>query len=153
MHTTLTLNTADPRVRHACRMITLHRLSLFDSTSLIPGYLRENQLSTYAARLTSSKSICINSARCILGVFQDLGQNRPSCRLLSCHAFLTAIFVLAVQTYKHATTWQAMNIGCEHRTDSINCAAPQVSLRFVLYFVGICRLSNAICKATPCSPL
>lgn len=112
--------------------IILHRLALFDNVGAITACLADPTFQPYVSRLSASKSICVNAARSILGVQDVLQKQYPSCRHWSLHCVLTAIFVIAIQTYKHPASWQAnsdLQVGmtrffgrpCVPRSESADC--------------------------------
>lgn len=85
-------------------LITLHRLSLFDESTLIQPYLSEPSLRPYLARLRSSGSICAQAARATLTTFERLANKFPADRMWTVHAVTSAIFVLALRIWKNPTS-------------------------------------------------
>lgn len=74
------------------RLITLHRLSLFDEGKLVLPMLNAPVLQPYAPRLRASATICVSAARGMLSILERLSRIRESDRNWTSHCALTVNF-------------------------------------------------------------
>lgn len=95
------------RLTCARRLITIHRLGLFDELTAVFPNLDHPSLAPYVNRLRASAGTCTSAARGILSSLEALSINDGANRTWTCHCIITAIFVIAIRVYKDSSTWQA----------------------------------------------
>lgn len=86
------------------RLMTLHRLSLFDEGTLITPHLSDPSLKPYLGRLRASGSICAQAARAVLTTFERLAHQFPADKMWTVHIVLSAILVLSLRIWRNPTS-------------------------------------------------
>ncbi len=91
------------------RVITLNRLSLFDTNRLVLPNLSHPRLQLYADCLASGENTCTQSARAILISIDTSKRTCQQWNYWTLNSVTAAVFALYIHTWKNASTWQAQS--------------------------------------------